>query len=86
MMTPPSVIETNEPRKPVRKNRARIQASVLGSINAACPCAMRRFSHIPNSPTTTQPASTSQITGESSSHSGEPGPVRTNPDVLDFWI
>ena len=60
--------------------------SIFGSISAACPCAIRRFSHIANRQTTTQPASTSQITGESPSHSGAPGLARTNPHAPDFKV
>ena len=45
MMTPPSVMETNERRKPVPKNRRRIQASVRSSdVIAASASSTARWS------------------------------------------
>ena len=69
----------NRKKNDVTPSRSWMFRSIFGSISAAWPRAIRRFSHIANRPTTTPPASTSQITGESPSHSGAPGLGRTNP-------
>ncbi len=76
----------NRKKNEVTPSRSWMFRSIFGSISAAWPRAIRRFSHIANRPTTTQPASTSQITGESPSHSGAPGLARTNPHAPDFRI
>ena len=69
----------NKKKNEVTPSRSWMLCSIFGSISAASPRAMRRFSHIANRPTTTQPASTSQITGESPSHSGAPGLASHEP-------
>ena len=46
---------------------------MAGSIRAPSPRSMRRLSHARNTAKVTPPASTSQITGESASHTGASG-------------
>ena len=74
----------NRKKNEVTPSRSWMLRSIFGSISAAWPRAIRRFSHAMNRPSTTPPASTSQITGESPSHSGAPGLGRTNPHAPDL--
>ena len=69
----------NRKKNEVTPSRSWMFRSIFGSISAAWPRAIRRFSHIANRPTTTQPASTSQITGESRSHSEHPAWAARTP-------